>query len=622
MYRKLGGRRSGETRHKRRVVLWRREVFQIANRQSHSGEGKRINMTSKISIGCLIIAFLAFAGSSARADESDYTYLGPGPSLEEMKTTHNRNAADTTNTDQIWGGTPLNLTGAGYTVGVWDAGDVLVTHQEFGGRVTIVDGVGTHYHSTHVAGTIGAAGVVGAAQGMASQVNIRSRDWDNDITEMAGDAAAGLIQVSNHSYGNIRGWTQMYWEKMGRVVDTWYANRTLYSVEDPNFGKYTSNVQSLDQVLYDNPKLVSVWSASNDRNDQYTGLIPFYYATWLEPPDVTLAGWYLPPTWAIPAPPPDGNAGTGYDSLPQEQTAKNTIVVGAIHDVTSDPYTKAQVDGSMTSFSSWGPTDDGRIGVDLVANGIALTSADDSADNAYASISGTSQSSPNVAGTAVLLVEHYNDTFGSQPNSATTKGALIHTAFDAGNTGPDYAFGWGLADGAAAAQFLTDAATTSYNWVIEGDYTGSELVYDFLSPAGAPLKATLVWTDPAPATLPGSGLDDPTSVLVNDLDLWITDWLGNTYYPWTLDPNNPGNPAVRTALNSVDNTVQVLIDSVAAAGKYQIHVGGSLDPLYASQDFSLLFSGVPEPASIAIWGLFTLVGLVVVRRMKNGRPGS
>ena len=50
----------------------------------------------------------------------------------------NRNAADTTNADQLWtgGGMGLNLDGTGITVGVWDGGRVRATHQELVGRVT------------------------------------------------------------------------------------------------------------------------------------------------------------------------------------------------------------------------------------------------------------------------------------------------------------------------------------------------------------------------------------------------------------------------------------------------------------------------------------------------------
>lgn len=83
---------------------------------------------------------------------------------------------------------------------------------------------------------------------------------------------------------------------------------------------------------------------------------------------------------------------------------------------------------------------------------------------------------PNVTGSAALLVEHYRNLFnGDTPRSATTKGLLIHTAFDAGRPGPDYEYGWGVVDAAAAANFLTDAdASVSRSLLQESTYSGSE----------------------------------------------------------------------------------------------------------------------------------------------------
>jgi subtilisin family serine protease len=82
------------------------------------------------------------------------------------------------------------------TVGVWDEGAVRATHQEFGGRVVSGDGTATlNDHATHVAGTIGAAGVNPMAKGMATAVNIRSYDWNNDLVELAQRRAVdGCIQ--------------------------------------------------------------------------------------------------------------------------------------------------------------------------------------------------------------------------------------------------------------------------------------------------------------------------------------------------------------------------------------------------------------------------------------------
>jgi subtilisin family serine protease len=90
--------------------------------------------------------------------------------------TNNLIAAQTVSTDEVWpgGSGGYSLTGAGTDyLGIWDAGGVLLTHQEFGGRVVQMDSPSaTHYHSTHVAGTMIAVGVDPNAKGMAYQASL------------------------------------------------------------------------------------------------------------------------------------------------------------------------------------------------------------------------------------------------------------------------------------------------------------------------------------------------------------------------------------------------------------------------------------------------------------------
>ena len=98
----------------------------------------------------------------------------------------------------------------------------------------------------------------------------------------------------------------------------------------------------------------------------------------------------------------------------------------------------------MVASSSYGPTDDGRIKPDVVANGDDVFSAEFTSDTATVRKTGTSMASPGACGTGILLHEHYSDMTGQYLRASTLKALMIHTATDVQAPGPDYASGWGL----------------------------------------------------------------------------------------------------------------------------------------------------------------------------------
>jgi len=214
----------------------------------------------------------------------------------------------------------------------------------------------------------------------------------------------------------------------------------------------------------------------------------------------------------------------------------------------------------------------------------------------------------------------------THPLAATQKGYLIHTATEVTGgvrtVGPDYATGYGLINAAAAANCLTEAFTvptsTRTDHLFELTLAdGGVWSLDGLAPGN--LKGTLVWTDSEGTA--SDLLDDRTSQLVNDLDLWLTDVDGTVYYPWTLDIENPIEAAVTAEASHVDIVEQVLLSSLLAGELFTIHVGHTGTLLNGlSQDFSLLISGlllqtesVPEPGTLALAGL-AVVALVARRR--------
>jgi len=546
--------------------------------------------------------------------------LGPGiPPDQRRPRPTNVSAADTTNTDQIrpGGSMELDLDGSGVTVGIWEADDgdgdwrVRATHQEFGGRVTIDPGDvagtpdgGFSDHATHVAGTVAAAGVDPRARGMASAVHVLSFSADDEAAEMAAAASnpdpAQAVVVTNHSYGHVTGWEvadERDADGNASKADYWHGDWQTPQ-EDLAFGRYSSKARALDEMLYAHPRLLSVWSAGNDRLDHFTNargddtyLIEFASDPGL--PGLTWTGsrFYRVSTAVLAAPQRDGNQGSGYDLLGDDHTTKNSLVIGAINDITKDPYHDQDV--RRADFSSAGPTDDGRIKPDLVANGVDLYSSTSGSDSAYGNKSGTSMAAPNVSGTAALLVQHHRDLFGgATPLSATLKGILVHTASNiAGQPGPDYVNGWGVVNAAEAATFMRRAAAGERDTLLqEADYQGAAQVIPFVSDGNGVLKVTVVWNDPAPAQQQPGTLDTPASAykaLVNDLDLRVDGPDGTSYFPWTLDPTTPGDPARADQPNHVDNVEQVVIYR-PQPGEHKIVVSHTGQPF--TQPYTLLVS--------------------------------
>jgi len=522
--------------------------------------------------------------------------------------THNANAAISTGANSLRNTAPYFVNGSGFIVGVWDGGAVLSTHQEFGVRVLVKDGAGVIDHATHVAGTIGASGVVSLAQGMAPSVGIDSYDWNNDHGEMAGRAATGPnqtgnIYVSNHSYGFVRGWETGSFS--GASGPHWFG--VSGQREDRGFGMYDGNSASLDAVHFNAPYYLAFKSAGNDRNDvaPATGAT-FYYVNG----GVWVAKAYNPAT----DPFPDGWDTGGFDTIEQEAAAKNIMTVGAVNDAVSGAL-RAPANGTMSAFSNWGPTDDGRIKPDIVANGVGLYSSVSTTNSSYSTYSGTSMSAPNASGTAALLIDYFGEQVPGQAMRASTlKGLLIHSADDLGTAGPDYSYGWGLIDAEAAAlQIKSHALYPNSRYLYEGLLTAANPTYSFpFTWDGTSLiRATICWTDPA--GLPQTGLDNRTPVLVNDLDLRITGPGGvTTHLPFVLNVNSPANAAT-VGDNVVDNVEQVLI-AAPVAGTYTLTVSHKGALSGAQQHFSLLLNGQASESPTVV--------TVVASDASAGEPAS
>jgi hypothetical protein len=489
--------------------------------------------------------------------------------------TFNDGAAITTRAFQLWDGGSVGVVidGEGYSkVGIWDGGKVRSTHQEFNNtgtsRIILSDNASSlSAHSTHVAGTIIAGGVNAGAKGMAYKGQLKTYDWTSVESEMGTAASAGM-ELSNHSWGYIQGWD------MGTGSWVWHGNEAISPIEDYLFGFYNSQARTWDMIANNAPNFLICKSAGNDRGEG--------------PGNAGQGGN------------PEKDGGTdGYDCIAGSGISKNILTVGAVYEVLN--YTGPS-SVSMSSFSCWGPADDGRIKPDIVGKGVNLYSSSSGSNTAYETMSGTSMSSPNVVGTAALLQQLYQQTHAGTPMRASTlKGLIIHTADECGsNVGPDYKFGWGLMNAERAGNIIAEDDVMQNSIDELTLQNGGTYTRQVMASGTTPLWVTICWSDPHGA-IPAASLNPRTPLLKHDLDLKIEDEQGNVYYPYKLNPESPASAATTDSKNYVDNVEKVYIAN-PTAGTYTITVNHE-GTLTANQVFSIIlsgldeFSGVPECTS-------------------------
>lgn len=445
----------------------------------------------------------------------------------------NNNAGSATTmgaTDVYPGGTlGLSVTGAGITAGVWDGSGVRDQHNELAGKVTLSDGAtGYASHATHVTGTIIASGVSSTRRGIAYGGLAKTYDWTGDIAEMNTFGQGGYL-VSNHSYGYNTASLPMW-----------------------IFGNYDGGASSIDNIANAYPFYQIVVAAGNDRNNPNLDQIDYK---------------------------------EGYDMLTGYGVSKNALTVAAVNQVLnySGP---ASVE--MSSFSNYGPTDDGRIKPDISAKGVNVNSCGNLTNAQYSISSGTSMAAPAVTGAVMLLQNHYNNLNAVFMRASTVRGLICHSAKEAGNNvGPDYEFGWGLIDVSKAATIISGKNTTS---IIEENTLANNQTFtkSFAITTPQDIMATICWTDPTGAQN-GAQEDIRIARLKNNLDIKVfKDDM--PYYPWKLNVESPTDAATRDTDNNVDNIEKVQIDN-AQPGVYTIQVTHKGSLTGGSQVFSLIASG-------------------------------
>ncbi|MBZ0171187.1 MAG: S8 family serine peptidase, partial [Phycisphaerales bacterium] len=370
---------------------------------------------------------------------------------------------------------PYNLDGSGVTAFIYDGGAARTTHNDFSGRVTNIDGDAVHYHSTHVAGTVGGDGSVNINnRGMAPAVTMLSAGFEYD--------GSGTFLYTNP--GDLE---NDYSLALGMGADV--ANNSIGSNIAPNGfpcayeGDYGLCAATIDAVIGGSlgESLVIFWAAGNER------------------------GY---------------GCGNTYNTSPPPSNNKNAITVGALN----------SNDDSMTGFSSWGPADDGRMRPVVSAPGCqsggdgGVTSTDSASDNAYTTLCGTSMASPTACGVGALVLEDFraNNPGAPDPSNQLMKTWFCHNAADLGNAGPDNQFGYGSIRAVDTIDFVR---TGNYDEGSVGHGGIQSFTVD-IEPGTPELRLTVAWDD-----VPGTPNVSPA--LINDLDLVVVDPSGGRHYPWT-----------------------------------------------------------------------------------------
>jgi len=432
---------------------------------------------------------------------------------------------------------PYGLNGSGVTLAEWDVGWADM-HQALADRIFIGDSsscgdpvdtglCGGMDHSTHVAGTmIGNGSGSNGLWGIAPEANLVTYEWPDSYYELITETNHAITDhdsiVSQNSWGyNV------------------HENCSLLGDYDIWSAYYDNLTRGSD---LDRP-ITFVFAAGNERSTG-TDQIGKYYC------GAASQGGHTYKTVTGPG-----------------GTAKNTIAVGAL-----------DKDGTMSYYSSWGPTDDGRIKPDIVAIGTNVNST--ITDDEYELSMGTSMAAPAISGVIGLIYEDANS-LGKDFLPSTIRGLLIHTANDINNTGPDYTTGWGIVDATSAINKLREDINNT-NVIVENSLINWEnKTYQFyVAPGQDHIKLTLIWDD-----YPGSVA--AVKELVNDLDI-IAMNSNETYYPWTLDYENPAANAVQNKRDDLNNVEQVFISN-PNSGTWTVLINGTIIP-EAPQSYSLISS--------------------------------
>ncbi len=491
-----------------------------------------------------------------------------GPPLRPA--VHNSDAALLSNVTPLYSA-PYGLSGQGVVLSEFELSAADVTHPEFQGRLTVDVDFGTATsdvgHATHVAGTMIAAGLDPLAKGMAPAAALHefSATSDTLMTDKQNLLPPLEIVADNNSWGFQLGW-QGDGTAPGNLV--WYDAIEFFGGYDGFYSAPYDKIARTGPVLFvhsagndgtsGRPHLDAVNFSEHGHADNNGNLIKgetFCYSKdgsgadcptpFCSTPLLTHCETMQHPTYGP------------FSTMGVFSSTKDVVAVGAVNQ-----------SGVIASFSSRGPTADGRVKPDVVAMGVSQYST--ISNNNYGILSGTSMSSPVVTGMCALLTEQWRRTFaGHNPTPQILKTLLIAGADDLGNPGPDYTYGFGLVDAKASVDLII-ADNNSGSHVRDGDISQGQRI-DIPFALSAPLNVRIVlgWADPEVLLSPD---ELASKTLVNDLDVKVIG-PGGTVLPYVLDPGNPTANATH-GVNNTDNVEEIEISN-APPGRYDVILTGT-----------------------------------------------
>lgn len=424
------------------------------------------------------------------------------PENEVERANHRSYAID----NNLTGSNGLHYDGTGVNVAVGDDG-IIGPHIDYTGRANqtwVTTNIGDH--GDHVCGILAGAG---------------------NLNPKAKGAAPGCSLFIYRPYENINNLPAHYGLYKIRITSLSYG-------QGCNAG-YTSDANSLDEMMRIYPAAISVFSAGNSGN------------TNCNYQNAGVTGW--------------GNITGGM------KTGKNVIAVANLWNTDSVDVT-----------SSRGPASDGRIKPDISSVGTNVFST--ISTNNYSNNSGTSMACPAISGVMAQLYQAFRVNNNAQdPTGALMKGILLNTADDIGNPGPDYKYGFGRVNALRALHVIENKS-----YLEESVSNQDTMRLKFAVPANVKkVKIMLYYADKEAA-------NGASKALVNDLNMVVLDRWGRAYYPWVLNPapnSNTLNAPATQKIDSLNNMEQVTIDN-PEPGLTFVFVNGFSVP-FGPQNFYIIY---------------------------------